>query len=60
MFLGLLVISATEDFTVPPSFNVIKPACCNNNKARPPLVGSLGIATVAPFGTSFKSLYLLE
>ncbi|MNG30905.1 hypothetical protein D3C84_1166180 [compost metagenome] len=38
------------------SFRVIRPAFCNSSRARPLLLPSLGMATVAP---SFSSLRLL-
>ena len=53
------MISATVALKPTPSFNVINPALANNANARPPLVGSFGIETVAPSGTSCTLCTLL-
>ena len=45
-------MSATVALKPTPSFNLIRPARCNKAKARPPFVGSFGIATVSPSFTS--------
>ncbi|MNC59691.1 hypothetical protein D3C75_1095190 [compost metagenome] len=51
-------------FTVPlmptPSFSLIRPAFSSRAKARPPLEGSLGMATLAPSFSSSSFLILEE
>ncbi|MCY1466660.1 hypothetical protein D9M71_850360 [compost metagenome] len=42
------------------SFSVSTPAFCSRIRARPLLLPSLGMAMVAPSGSSLSDLYLLE
>ncbi|MNL45974.1 hypothetical protein D3C87_1686560 [compost metagenome] len=59
-FFGFSVMSLTVDRMLFASFNWITPALASSNSARPPLVASFGITTVAVLGSSSSVLYLLE
>ena len=50
--LGLLTISFKDGLIPLPFFTLIKPADCKTFNPRPSVVGSLGIAIVAPSGRS--------
>ncbi|MNN51179.1 hypothetical protein D3C81_1658030 [compost metagenome] len=54
------VMSLTVDRMLFESFNLIRPALAISNSARPPLVASFGMTTLAPPGSSARVLYLLE
>ncbi|MNP81205.1 hypothetical protein D3C76_1795070 [compost metagenome] len=57
---GLLVMSAAVAIMLPGSLSVISPCLAISSSARPELVGSLGIATMAPSCNSATDLTLLE
>ncbi|MNG39066.1 hypothetical protein D3C84_1269850 [compost metagenome] len=59
-FCGFSVMSLTVDRMLFESCSLIISALANSSSARPPLVASLGITTVAVLGSSFRDLYLLE
>ncbi|MNJ71543.1 hypothetical protein D3C77_680960 [compost metagenome] len=60
MCLGLSAMSFGVAVMPAPSFSVITPALASSSSARPPLVASLGITTLAPSGSSSSDLSLLE
>ena len=59
-FLGLSTMSLAVAMTPTPSFSFSRPAFSRMARARPPLVGSLGMAILAPSGTDLMSLIFLE
>ena len=58
MRFGFSAISATVARKSAPSRSLNTPALASSSRARPPLVGSFGIATRAPFGRSASDLCL--
>ncbi len=60
MFFGFSAMSFGVAVMPAPSFSVITPALASSSRARPPLVASLGMTTVAPLASSSSDLTLLE
>ncbi|MOA41798.1 hypothetical protein D3C78_1637970 [compost metagenome] len=58
--LAFSVMSLTVDRMLFESFSLIRPALSSSSSARPPLVASFGMTTVAPPGRSASALNLLE
>ncbi|MNJ73256.1 hypothetical protein D3C77_700260 [compost metagenome] len=59
-FLLFSVMSLTVDRMLVLSLSLITPDLSSSSRARPPLVASLGMTTVAVDGSSSSFLYLLE
>ncbi|MNY44169.1 hypothetical protein D3C86_1791740 [compost metagenome] len=60
MCLGFSAMSFGVAVMPAPSLRVITPALASSSRARPPLVASLGMATLAPSGSSSRLFSLLE
>ncbi|MCY1441040.1 hypothetical protein D9M71_573410 [compost metagenome] len=60
MFFGFSTMSFGVAVMLLSSLSLITPALASSSRARPPLVASLGMTTVAPAGRSSSFLILLE